>query len=386
MTGYFSNSILAGARNCIVDCGQIKKGTNVLILSLIGDASNPVDDHAVQALATVAQEQGASVQILSATGMEKGWWDEVSPIVLGAFEKADVVVNNTISIGRPVKAIRTAMFAGKGITMIRNMATLTDVLSSEWATFPFALSDEITRRVGQRLDAAKTWRVVHHNGTDISGIIGPAPTIGTGHKKYGEYRTQGRNRPFPQGCFNPLTSEGANGIIIFDRTLPWEARHIGAPELKFSQPLKVTVENNQMTHFEGGPEADAYRNFYEGLVPHLGQDAWNVSGWHCGIHPKAKIYDAPERSPDFYHRGLHNHPSVLHFHLGGSIGKEYNYPFMWHLSSEVDHASVYLDGEPLYSKGHLTVLDDPELREIARRFGDPDQLLREVDIQTDPSA
>ncbi len=375
----FSNQILAGARNCIVECARIKEKDNVLILNLIGDRSNPADDEAVQALATTAQQQGARVQILWTTGMEKSWWDEVPPIVIGAFQAADVVINNTLSIGRPIKAVREAMF-GKGITMVRNMATTVEVLSSEWSTYPFALSDEITKSVGSRLDAGKTWRITHPNGTDIGGEIGPAPTKGTGHRKYGEHRREGRNRPFPQGCFNPMTSVKAKGIIVFDRTLPWEARHIGVPEMKFKEPLRVTVENNSMVHFEGGPEAAAYRRFYEGLVPYLGDDAWNVSGWHAGIHPKARIYGPPERNPDVYHRGVHNNPGVLHFHLGGSIGKEYNYPFMWHLSNEIEGATVYIDGKLLYREGHLTVLDDPALRKFAGQFGDPDVLLTQVDL------
>jgi hypothetical protein len=65
----------------------------------------------------------------------------------------------------------------------------------------------------------------------------------------------------------------------------------------------------------------------------------------------------------------------MHFHLGGSIGKDYDYPYMWHLSNEIAGATIYVDGEPLYEKGHLTVLDDPDLRKFAEQFGDPDELL-----------
>jgi hypothetical protein len=230
-----------------------------------------------------------------------------------------------------------------------------------------------------RLDAGKTWRITHPNGTDITGAIGPAPTVGTGHKKYGEHRREGRNRPFPQGCFNPMTSVEANGIIVFERTLPWEARHIGVPELKYEEPLKVTVEKNMMVNFEGGREAAAFKRFFDGLLPFLGDDAWNFSGWHAGIHPKAHVYDVPERNPDFFHRIMHNNPAILHFHLGGNMSKDYNYPYMFHLSNEIEGATVYIDGEPLYHKGHLTVLDDPTLKKFAEQFGDPEKLLAQVE-------
>lgn len=153
------------------------------------------------------------------------------------------------------------------------------------------------------------------------------------------------------------------------------------PERKFSKPFKITVENNRMVHFEGGPETERYRIFFESLVPHLGDDAWNLSSLHAGIHPKAKLYEAPQRNPDAYHRIVHNHTSVMHFHMGGSkLAKDYDYPYMFHISNEIENATVYYDGEKLYDNGHLTVLDDPELRQFAAKHGDPDLLLSEVSL------
>jgi len=373
----FSNQLLEGARNCILKCGGVEKGTNVLILNLINDPGNPVDEAAVHALATVAQEAEANVQILWSTGMEKSWWSDVPPIVVAAWNAADVVISNALAFGRGVKAIREAMFKKKTIR-VRNQATTVSILGSEWARFPFELSDEITRRVGERFEQARTWRVVAANGTDISGKVGEVPTIGTGMTRYGQKRREKQNRPFPQGCFNPITSEDANGVIVFDRTLPWEARFVGVPEIKFTEPLKITVEKNSMVHFEGGFEAAAYRRFYEMLVPFLKEDAWNVSGWHAGIHPKAKVYESAQRNPDVLHRAVHNHPSVMHFHLGGSIGKEYDYPYMWHLSNEIESATIYLDGEKLYDRGHLVVLDDAAIQGMASQYGDPGMLLKEI--------
>jgi hypothetical protein len=376
----FSNQLLEGARNCVLSCGKVEQGMNVLILNLINDQANPVDETAVHALATVAQDAKANVQVLWTTGMENTWWSDVPPIVIAAYSGADLVINNTVSIGRPLKAIRELMFS-KGITNIRNMASTFEVLSGEWARFPYELSDEITFRTSERFGLAKTWRVAGDNGTDISGKIAPPSGSQSGIATYKMHRGTTRNRQFPQGPHHPVTSVDANGIIVFERTLPWEARHLGVPEQKFSRPLKVTIENNHMVHFEGGPEAERYRSFFEALVPYLGEDAWNVSGFHAGINPKAKIYETPAKNPDLFHRGRHNHPSVVHFHLGGSkLAVDYNYPHMWTLSNEIENATIYLDGEKLYDGGHLTVLDDPDLRTFASRFGDPDMLLREVSL------
>lgn len=372
----FSNDTLIGARNCVVTCGGAQEGMHVLILSLVDSRADPVEEKAVHALASVCQEVGAKPQVLWATGMEKGWWDDPSPIVLGAFGQADLVVNNTISIGRPLRAVRELMFR-KGVAMVRNMATTVDILASEWARFPFELSDEITRRVGVRLDAATQYRVVHPNGTDLTGSLGRPSATQSGISTYGTRRRSTRNRPFPQGCCSPVTSRAANGVIVVDRSIPWESKHLGLPEIQWEAPVRITVENNRMVNIEGGLEADRLRHFFEETEVHIGPDAWNLSSFHGGIHPKAGVQIAPQTNPNLWHRAKHNHPSVFHFHLGGSKEVEdYAYRYMWHISVELDAPTVYLDGEPLFHDGRLSVYDEPEVRELAARYGDAAELLR----------
>jgi hypothetical protein len=39
--------------------------------------------------------------------------------------------------------------------------------------------------------------------------------------------------------------------------------------------------------------------------------------------------------------------------------------------------NLYADGRPVIVDGHLLALDDPQVRAVAERFGNPDELLRE---------
>jgi hypothetical protein len=48
------------------------------------------------------------------------------------------------------------------------------------------------------------------------------------------------------------------------------------------------------------------------------------------------------------------------------------------LTTEDGRNIVFVD------KGHMTVLDDPRLRALAAKYGDPDQMLREVWIPPVP--
>lgn len=80
--------------------------------------------------------------------------------------------------------------------------------------------------------------------------------------------------------------------------------------------------------------------------------------------------------------GPHNNPKGIHFHMGGRLTREYDYAFMWHLSCFVgEGATLYIDGEKLYDEGHLTLLDDPEIRRRAAAYGDANSLLWEVPLQ-----
>lgn len=381
----FSNNMLAGARNCVVSCGGVTEGQNVLILNLTNDPICPVDEIVVHALATVCQEQGARPQIMWGTGMEKEWWDDPSPIILGAFRGADLVINNASSIGRPLRAVRDIMFR-EGVPMIRNMATSAEALASPWARFPFELSDEITRRAGEYIDNASTWRITAPNGTDISGRFAPPSSSQSGMSKYATRRRNTKNRPFPQGCLVPITSVEANGIIVTDRTIPREARHLGVDEIVFRDEVRVTVENNRMVNVDGGFEAGILRKFFEEVQGHIGEHAWNLSSFHAGINPKAKLDVSREAQPEVAHRPTHNNPNVLHFHLGGSKQEEeFDYPYMFHISVEVDRPTFYVDGEKLYDAGNFMVLQDAGIRDLASKFGDPEDLLRVLDVQPRPS-
>lgn len=385
-TSLISQQLLAGARNCVLGAGGVQAGHKVLILNLVDHLYWPTDELAVDVLASVAQNAGAEVDVLwtlgGLNGMDNGYWDEVPRITLGAIQAADIVISNTKRIMRPQKAIRQAMFE-RGVIWVRNMCTTAQQLSSDWARVPVPLTDEIYSRVGALLDKAQTWRVTHPNGTDISGKVGAVSKVGVGLASHSTKQLKDQNyRVFPQGAHAPVTSTEANGVFVIEWMLPAQAKFLRVPQVQFSAPLTVTVENNRMMRFEGGPEAQQFYRFYESLVPHLGDDAWNLSGWHAGINPKARLNESPAVFPEAWAEGAHNHPWGLHFHMGGSMTREYDYPYMWHVSCFIgERSTVYIDGNKLYDEGQLAILNDPEIRKMASEYGDPDTILSTVPLK-----
>ena len=87
--------------------------------------------------------------------------------------------------------------------------------------------------------------------------------------------------------------------------------------------------------------------------------------WGC--HPKAGGGGRGASNPNLLHFGLGN--SIAYG--GPSFSKTWQVVFM-------TQPTLTVDGAPLLDKGHLTVLDDPDVRAVAARYGDPDELLSQV--------
>jgi hypothetical protein len=68
----------------------------------------------------------------------------------------------------------------------------------------------------------------------------------------------------------------------------------------------------------------------------------------------------------------------LHFGLGNSIA--YGGPTFsktWQVMF-VQDATLTVDGNPILQSGKLTLLEDPKIREVAAKYGNPDELLAQV--------
>jgi hypothetical protein len=48
-----------------------------------------------------------------------------------------------------------------------------------------------------------------------------------------------------------------------------------------------------------------------------------------------------------------------------------------HLDGFVLNPTIEIDSDPVVERGKLTFLDDPEIRSVADKYGDPDRLLKQ---------
>jgi hypothetical protein len=362
--------IPARAATAIADlldnCARVQRDQHVLLLCAVDGlygGRNLIDEQAVNWIQTGIQQRGAHATVLwtdmplhpdvywSRGSNDVPRWD-LSAVVKGAMAGADLVINQLMDYWTEGE------LRDRVPNYFYNMATTSRLLTSAWALTPWELVAEIRIQAAALVTPGARWRITHPNGTDVSG------TVGRLMQHYGEIRYG----PFPEGVFPSTPSVGAEGVLIFDQNGPHWARHIGLP-LRYSEPVRMTIEQGKVTDVRGGVEADTFRDFFKAMSHHLGDAAYEMRGFHGGAHPYARVSE--HECSDAYYRAFIEHHGAhsVHFHLGNSHDAR-DYPFNVHASAEVQGATVQVGDNIIYKDGRLTVFDHPEVRKVAARYPD----------------
>jgi leucyl aminopeptidase (aminopeptidase T) len=240
------------------------------------------------------------------------------------------------------------------------------------------VQDLVETKVNTRLQGSKTYRITTPAGTDIAGEI--APSVRPWRKDI--KRSKGMNISFPPSVFRAMESIKARGIIACEATYPWGARRYGLPETGFKEAVKLTVEGNKVVHIEGGWEAERFKAAIEETAKSIGALAYEIDSWHSGMSPLAFASFYPKVDADRWDHLLHNHENWFHFHIGSNSTKDHTKgsQIIEHVNSVCWNATAYIDGDIMAKDGHLWIWDDPEVREVAKKYGNPDALFaaREV--------
>jgi len=207
--------------------------------------------------------------------------------------------------------------------------------------------------------------------------------FGTHHYHHGALKDpiiSGHVAGYPLGIVLPKSN--VNGVVA------GTSDHIGP-----YPHLKVHVKNNKISKLEGGGEfGNQWRAFVEKYkdvkFPHYpgpGID-WFLEA-AIGTHPKVirpfNVFESATVRPTFI--AERDRSGVIHIGIGQMLD------LMWALKQELPfyhfHVHLYFptytcklkDGREvkLIDKGRLTALDDPRVRRIAAKYGNPDELLRE---------
>ena len=351
------SKVLDGARN-LVRYAEIRAGHQVLIHVEPGNKAEPgADDPAViEALRTAVTEVGARASVIMTPPWHKTA-EPPPPIFAAALEGADFLIGQGEYLFTKNHYLQVAIFE-KGLVYIENEAKTAAALSSSYGRFPAELMFAIGTAVTDKVARARTARVTTPAGTDMRMSIRPE-TVG-GYCYPFRQDAPGYKKGFPGGtaCFHP--EDPVEGVIVGEAF----ARFLKMPIC--NPPLRLVYRNHRAVEISGGG-ADWLLDFWKRRGDE--NSSW-LAECMWGVHPRAGGLGTRDAS----------NPHLLHFGLGNSIAYG-GPPFSktWGGLYTQD-ATLTLDGEPLLDRGRLTVLDSPEVRAVASRFGDPKELLDTVPV------
>jgi hypothetical protein len=352
-------------------CAQIQQGQEVLLLAHLDGldgSDNSVDRTAIDWIQSSVQDRGAHASVL--------WIDEPAiphawrfpPVVKAAMTGCDVLINHSFNLVTEEIAEFREYIAQRKIWMVRNFATTSSLLTTDWALTPYELVSEIRYQSSLAFKAGADWSLTDPNGTHLDGrIINPANKKGVPGMAYSSHRREaGYYLPWPEWVHPPVNLENTSGVFVFDCMLSWWSRYIGISPY-FAKPISLTIENNRIIQISGGEEAEKLKQFLASMRQRVGDGVYDFNTFHFGVHPQA-VVDA-QHCPNILHRRLieHSHSSNLHVHIGAPPSNA-QYPYWMHCTGDIRQPTLKVGDTLVYDHGYLTALNSLEVKNVVAKY------------------
>ncbi|MGW0805460.1 hypothetical protein [Nonomuraea sp. NPDC002799] len=334
--------LMPGVRN-LCDYVGVAGGERVLLLM-----EHTVDPVVVQAIGAAAAYRGADVRILSVPPFSPGGWDKGAALGIetAAFHEADVVISGTWWGEVHTAPLFFDQIGSRSARFLSLHMTATAGALLTGGRLPPEVFYALLRRTLAQVSGAETVRVTSARGTDVTFSGLTWETDPGGPLRPGDWR------PFPYGGANfwPADTEGV--LLVEDSTVT------GVPE----ESLRITLEGNLVRKIEGGAAAEQLRRY--------APDGYYMRHALVGLNPKVRISGGTqferEKHAGAFYCGLDGLTDGVPVKTG---------PGFAHCDCQVDRPTVLVDGEPFIDNGRLLMLDEPEIREVAARFGPPEIIL-----------
>ena len=352
------------------NCAQIREGQEVLILAQIDGlygGDNLVDEQAISWIQAAVQSRGANATIMWIDEPDKPHAWRIPPILKAALSRCDVMINHSFDLVAEEIIEFRDLFGSKkpDFIMVRNFATTAPLLCTAWAQTPHELVSEIRYQASVPFKEGVTWQLTDENGTHLEGKVAPSdnplfPVYTTRRSEVAGYR------PWPEWVIPPICIAETNGTVVFDCMLSWWSRYIGISPY-FEKPICLTIEDCRIKKIEGGQEAVALKRFLEEMKKTLGDGVYDFAAIHTGVHPQAIV--GAHQCPSLLYRRVidHSHACNIHFHIGAPPPIK-EYPYWMHCTGDIRTATWRVGDTLLHDEGRMTVLDQPDVLAVAKKY------------------
>ncbi len=314
---------------------------------------------------------------------------------LRAWRKYDLIIGPSGNVGDPDTAIAERM----------NWFTR-EMLASSGTTFPEEVLNLIDRKGWEILRAAKKTRFTDPEGTDVQFTWFPEywQVVEGTHPKI---KTQGGGPMSAQSGYiygpgrseDPLIPGHLMGVPLAIMLPQSDGEGVIAGTSNHMGPyphIEVHLKKHEVTEIVGGGEYGQlwreylakYRYIKYPLDPRPGGLAFLME-CSIGTNPKVSrpynVMETPEMKFNWVEE--RRRTGVVHWGIGRFLREDSEWAYKNNLPISHFHIHQYFatyevtmeDGKKvkIIDKGHLTALDDPEVRKVAAKYGDPDEMLRE---------
>jgi hypothetical protein len=336
-------------------------------------ADRGVDPGVLYAVWGAMQSKGAEVYLFQ---VEKPTVWYVPPVLKAAISEMNVVITSwPIAEGPDAKEMRSK-FGTRWIAMCD--CRTEEMFISEAVRFPIELMSNIISRTWQRIYKEKdiNVKITCPKGTNLSLQISARELKAT-NDRVGLWRGKViADEPGSRGSLvlahgpnlflsnMALAQKTINGVVVYDSVAGLPGAYSGGfGDASFRLPVTVTVQQGQAVDITGGWEAKFINQVLEGMGRRLTEIG-------IGFNPKFPTANGQETG-----MAGSNHTGAMHIAFGDTgIGLSSSE----HVDGCLFQATLMVDGETIIDAGRLTTLDDPVIRELASKYGDPAHVLMEL--------
>lgn len=242
-----------------------------------------------------------------------------------------------------------------------------DLLASDYVTYPIEVRDAISQNTWDTILGAREIRLYDPLGTDLTFRLTPSD--------WEEKGRGGEEKQYMAGhLMLPIPRKEVDGVLV-------------TTSVTFGGPIpntRLTLKGRQVVQVEGGGPfgkrlKESFERYKDVVFPGKpGPGANWLSTFSICTHPKARpspAYDqlAGSARVQAWCTG-HRRSGIIHSSIGMAMVNP-KYKVVRHM--DFPFTTLTADAKTIIDRGHLTALDDPEVRQIAAQYGDPDQLLTE---------